>query len=147
MKKLIYGFLLLDVAIFALMLLTGALGAEVNEKVVDFERAIENNQGTLIDIRTPEEFEWERIEGALNIDWKNDNFKKEVSKFDKDETLLFYCRSGARAGRARRMLKKMGYSKIINLGGGILEWKEKGRPTLKSPNYKEGVKSAGEEGC
>lgn len=147
MKKIIYSFLLFDVAVFAIMVFSGALGVEVDERVDDFKSAIENHEGTLVDIRTPEEFEWERIDGSVNIDWKNKNFKEQMAQFDKDEPLLFYCRSGARAGRARRMLRRLGYKKIINLGGGIMKWKEAGLPTVKSPDYKEGAHGTGEEGC
>jgi len=147
MKKLIYGFLLFDVAVFAIMVLTGALGADVNTKAVDFDSAIKANKGILVDVRTPEEFAWERIDGAVNVDWKGNDFEKSMQKFDENEPLLIYCRSGARASRARRKLRKMGFKEILNLDGGILQWKDKGLPTWKSPDYKEGGHGGGEEGC
>ncbi len=147
MKKLIYGFLIADVLIFAFLSMTGAIGANIDAKVPEFKKAIDNKTGILVDVRTPEEYEWERIAGATNIDWKGDDFEKRIQQLDKDKTILIYCRSGARASRARRRMKQLGFKNVINLGGGILRWKKEGMPTKKSPNYREDAHAGGEEGC
>jgi len=147
MKKLIYGFLIADVLIFAFLSLTGAIGSNIDAKVSDFNQAIADKAGVLVDVRTPEEYDWERIDGAINIDWKSDDFANKIQELDKKKPVLIYCRSGARASRARRRMKQLGFSNVINLGGGILKWKKEGMPTKKSPDYREDAHAGGEEGC
>lgn len=146
MKKLITSFLVFDVAILALLFFGGFIGNNLDVKVPEYELAIKNNKGILVDVRTPEEYGMEWIDGAINIDWKNESFKNEIQKLDKNEPVLIYCRSGARAGNAKRMMQKLGFKKVLNLKGGIKKWKSKGMTTKKGSNYSESH-SAGEEGC
>lgn len=41
----------------------------------------------------------------------------------KDKEVIVYCRSGARSGAAKITLTGMGFSKVRNMLGGVLEWK------------------------
>ena len=111
--------------------------------VKNFNNAILANVGTLIDIRTPKEYEEYHIPGAINIDYKNDNFKNEFAKLNKDMPVLIYCRSGGRSERATKMLDKLGY-KVYNLDKGILKWKDKG---MKIVGKNTKAHDTGEEGC
>ena len=40
----------------------------------------------------------------------------------KDEEIVIHCRSGARSGSAKVTLTQMGFTRVRNLLGGILEW-------------------------
>ncbi len=111
--------------------------------VENFNNAIQGQVGKLIDIRTPKEYEAYHIPGAINIDYKNDNFKEEMAKVGKDVPVLIYCRSGGRSGRATNMLSKEGYD-VYNLDKGILKWKEENMP-IQGKNTK--AQDGGEEGC
>ncbi len=71
----------------------------------------------LIDNRTPEEFAFEHVEGALNIDLYSTELNAELSKLDKTKTYKVYCRSGNRSGQVMRIMKNMGFSDVENLGG------------------------------
>ena len=146
MKKLITSFLVFDVAILALLFFGGFIGNNLDVKVPEYEEAIKSNKGVLVDVRTPEEYSQEWIDGAINIDWKNENFKNEIQKLDKNKPVLIYCRSGARAGMAKRMMQKLGFKEVLNLKGGIRKWKDKGKPTKKGANY-SADHVGGEEGC
>lgn len=71
----------------------------------------------LVDVRTPNEFTSGHVEGSINIPLgliagADDQFPK-----DKNETIFVYCLSGARSGSARSILKKKGYTSVLNLGG------------------------------
>lgn len=44
-------------------------------------------------------------------------------RLSKDSTILVYCRSGRRSMNAAGILTRLGY-KVINLKGGIIEWKK-----------------------
>ena len=69
----------------------------------------------LIDVRSADEFAQEHIAGAYLLP------VQEIAAIsaqvpDKNEAIYLYCRSGARAERARQTLQAMGYSQVHNLG-------------------------------
>lgn len=71
----------------------------------------------LIDVRTKEEFEAAHLEKALNI--PVDVIDKQIEKVrsDKEKEILVYCRSGRRSSAAKQTLLKMGYKRVVNIGG------------------------------
>ena len=83
----------------------------------------------LIDVRTAQEFTSGAIKGAVNIDYSNSNFLKNIQAFDKDEPIYLYCRSGRRSASAAKQLKEAGFTKIFDLQGGILAWQNENYAT------------------
>lgn len=47
-----------------------------------------------IDIRTSEEFSEGTIPHALNIDYYAEDFNEKIKKFDKNQKLIIFCKSG-----------------------------------------------------
>lgn len=88
-----------------------------------FELHIKDNH--LIDVRTPEEVDQGIIEGAITINYYDDDF---VQQFDslfgdnKSQELYLYCRSGGRSLKALNALKQYGFSNVHHLEGGIKSW-------------------------
>lgn len=76
----------------------------------------------IIDVRTPTEFDEGHIEKAINVDYKGANFIENISAFDKSKTLLIYCRSGNRSGKASIIMDSLGFTKIYDLEGGFMNW-------------------------
>lgn len=70
----------------------------------------------LIDVRTKEEFDEEAVPGAVNIDI-SDMVEGRLPEVSKDTEIGLYCRSGGRAGRAKTLLIKNGFTNVTNLGG------------------------------
>lgn len=71
----------------------------------------------LIDVRTEEEFADGHIDGALNIAWdKTDELIAAIGE-DRQREVVFYCRSGNRAGKAKAVLEDKGYNHIFNATG------------------------------
>lgn len=93
--------------------------------VQEFKSLIDSksDQGLILDLRTEEEFLLGHIKGATLIDFYKDSFQEELSRLDKEKTYYIYCRSGGRSGRALNMMKKLGFTSVYNLDGGILRWK------------------------
>jgi thioredoxin len=87
----------------------------------------------IIDVRTPEEFESEHIDKAVNADWLNPNFVANASKFDKSKPVFVYCKSGGRSSKASSQLAELGFKNIYELQGGILKWNAAG---LSKPSHK-----------
>lgn len=70
----------------------------------------------LIDVRTPEEFMYGSINGAINIPL--DEMRNRISELPKDRALYLFCQVGLRGYIAQRILFAKGYSEVYNLSGG-----------------------------
>ncbi|XWJ89982.1 thiosulfate sulfurtransferase PspE [Phytobacter ursingii] len=69
-----------------------------------------------IDVRIPEQYQREHIQGALNIPL-SDIQAGTFSPLAKEDTLYLYCNSGRQATLAQDALQQMGYQHVINMGG------------------------------
>ena len=58
------------------------------------------NGALLVDVRSQEEFEAGHIEGAVNIEWDNTDALVAAIGMKRDRPVVFYCRSGNRAGKS-----------------------------------------------
>lgn len=123
--------------IIMVMCAVQASGSSHNDSIVSvsvpvFEKEMKSDSVQLLDVRTPEEYAEGHINGAININVQSDKFREmAVKKLSKDSTVLVYCRSGKRSLTAAEILSKLGY-KVVNLKGGIIDWKENGRPLVDS---------------
>jgi len=89
---------------------------------MEFKNQIVNNV-QLIDVRTSEEFNAGHIEGAINIDFKNEEvFYQSFQRLDKKNPVYVYCRSGNRSKKSADKLLEMGFSKVYDLKGGYIDW-------------------------
>ena len=89
-----------------------------------YEESIKIGAVQLIDVRTPEEFREGHIDGAVNIDLFSDDFSGAFAKFNKNQPVYIYCRSGNRSQKAAVKLSEMGFQTIIDLRGGFKAWTE-----------------------
>ena len=94
-----------------------------------FESRI-NSEAIIVDVRTQQEFHTGYIEGAVNIDYKADNFSERIDTLDRSRNYLLYCASGARSSRASDMMKGKGFKSITTLEGGIEAWAAAGKPVI-----------------
>jgi phage shock protein E len=73
-------------------------------------------KGTVIDVRTPEEFSRGHYPNAINIPL--DNVQQRISEFiEMPKPIVAYCRTGNRSGTAVSILKQNGINDAINAGG------------------------------
>ncbi len=77
---------------------------------------------TIIDIRTPREYGSGHIEGAININLFDKDFLNQLSKYDKEQPIFIYCRSGNRTSTASKKMANFGFKQIYDLQGGIKNW-------------------------
>lgn len=74
---------------------------------MDIRKIIQNNQGTLVDVRTPGEFSMGNVTNSINIPVQN--IMDEMDKLKKLPTpIVLFCASGARSGHATEILKHEG---------------------------------------
>lgn len=95
-----------------------------------FQSEISGKKVQLVDVRTPAEFKLGHIENASNINVKSNDFLTKMTKFNKDEPVYVYCRSGGRSMRAANILKAEGFN-VVNLNGGFMGWERSGFKTVK----------------
>lgn len=84
----------------------------------------------LVDVRTVEEFESGKIEGAVNLVYQK-NFSERIAELDKSKPVLVYCQTGGRSAKCAEILKKAGFKKIYDLEGGLTQWARAGNKILK----------------
>ena len=96
-----------------------------------FKAGIENGSYDLvIDVRRQDEWDSGHIPTAVHIPnetFEDDPFWTDVVLRDSSaETIVVYCRSGARAGAAIEKLKTMGYDGTLLNGMGVSQWNNAG---------------------
>ena len=78
---------------------------------------IEAGTHTIIDVRTPAEYEQAHIVGALNIDVEAPDFGDRIAELDPDEPYLLYCRTGRRSDLAAQQMAAAGFTDITDAAG------------------------------
>jgi rhodanese-related sulfurtransferase len=85
----------------------------------------------VLDVRTPREFASGHLENAVLIPIQN--LARRIGELEahKDQPVFVYCRTGNRSTVAAQMLIKAGFTEIVNLRRGIVEWTREGLPVVK----------------
>jgi|LFRM01.1.fsa_nt_gb rhodanese-related sulfurtransferase len=92
-------------------------------KPSEFRELISENTIQLVDVRTSEEYNQRKIEGAQLIDIYDPTFEEIIDNtLDASIPVAVYCHSGVRSMSAARLLAKKGFT-VYNLRGGMLFWK------------------------
>ena len=71
----------------------------------------------LVDVRNPAEYNGGHIPGSINFAMSRILQEAEEAFPDKAQPLYVYCQSGARSGRAGKLLDLLGYESVTDLGG------------------------------
>ncbi len=74
----------------------------------------------LIDVREPHEYDIAKIEGSILIplsDWEAG-----IEKIDKNADIVVHCKMGGRSANAQGWMLENGYTKVLNMTGGITAW-------------------------
>ncbi len=74
-----------------------------------------NKTGSIIDVRTAEEFLEGHLDGAINIPIEQTMQRLQDFR-SMPKPIIAYCRSGARSGIVTSLLKQNGISEVINGG-------------------------------
>ena len=93
---------------------------------------IQDNDYTLVDVRTTEEYESGHIQNAINIDFYSESFEKEILLLSKSSSIILYCRTQNRSTKTANFLKENGYMDISIIEGGINSWVKNGNDLVYS---------------
>src|SRR5438094_9131783 len=85
----------------------------------------------LVDVREPNEYQINRIPGTVLIPLGD--IPKRSNELDPDAEIVVHCKMGGRSAKAADFLRSVGFKKVLNLKGGILDWIDNVDPT--QPKY------------
>ena len=88
-------------------------GPDINEGIKQYQA---DERGVLIDAREANEYADGHIGGSINLPLSR--FMEAETMFeDKSVPIYVYCHSGARSKRMAAGLTKLGFKKVVNIGG------------------------------
>ena len=122
------------VAASLLVFVAGVFAADLPVTPVDAAAAaalVSEKKVTVLDVRTPEEFAKGHIQGAKNVDLLDDTFEAGLSGLDKNKAYLVHCASGGRSTRSLEVFKKLGFTKVYHLEGGLRAWTSANQPVVE----------------
>jgi len=103
-------------------------------------RELENGEVVLVDLREPAELaEQGVIPGAIHAPRGMLEFYADPAsayhrkEFQPGARTILYCASGGRSALACDTLRGLGYDDLAHLDGGLMAWKEAGKPTQRQP--------------
>jgi sulfur-carrier protein adenylyltransferase/sulfurtransferase len=81
----------------------------------------------LIDVREPDEFVGElgHLPGAISVPMAT--LADASASWKKDDEYLLICRSGGRSGVSAQAMVRAGFTRVVNLSGGMLAWNAAGK--------------------
>jgi adenylyltransferase/sulfurtransferase len=85
----------------------------------------------IVDVREPNEYQINRIPGSVLIPLGD--VPQRYRELNPDDELVVHCKMGGRSAKAADFLRSVGFKKVLNLKGGILDWIDKVDPS--QPKY------------
>lgn len=131
---------ILALAASALLVMAALLAGCVREdaRLLEPQAAFEligqnrdRNDFLILDVRTPGEFRQGYIAGAVLLDYYRPDFRERFASLDRDTTILTYCHSGSRSSSVLALAEKLGFKRVFDLRGGIVNWKRAGLPLVR----------------
>lgn len=82
----------------------------------------------ILDVREPWEYKIAQIGGKLI---PQNEVPQRLAEIDREREVIVQCHSGIRSQRVAEFLKQQGYSKVVNLAGGITAWANEIDPKMQ----------------
>jgi len=83
----------------------------------------------LVDVRSKGEFSGGHLPKAINIPLNE--LSKRSGEIAKDKPVVVVCASGNRSRSGAKILSNAGFSNVLNLKGGTVQWAMRGLPIKK----------------
>lgn len=93
---------------------------------------INTRNALLLDVREPKEYENAKLPQAVHIPLSQLLSRGSELAKHKERPIIAYCARGARSRMAGSILRKLGFSEIYNLHGGLQAWRDSGLPLEKA---------------
>lgn len=96
-----------------------------------------NDNGQVIDIRSPDEFAQGHIAGARNLTPDQMDANADRLEALKGKRLIIACQTGMQCSRVVADLRRKGYGDVFALKGGIAAWQQDGMPLVSGKRSKK----------
>jgi adenylyltransferase/sulfurtransferase len=97
--------------------------------VKELKRRIDAGEDIFVlDVREPFEYQIANIGGKLI---PQNDVPQRLAEIDRDREIVVQCKSGVRSQRIAEFLLQNGYTKVVNLAGGILAWADEIDPKMQ----------------
>jgi rhodanese-related sulfurtransferase len=128
-------YLFLGAAVSGMLLLwpilTKGIGGSAQVSTAEAVSLMNRNKAVLIDVSEPAEYAAGHAKGTKNAPLGQLEASTALPK-NKALPLVVICPTGARAGRAVPILKKLGFEHVVVLSGGFAAWRTASLPVEKS---------------
>jgi adenylyltransferase/sulfurtransferase len=123
----------------------GAISEEAAEAAVDATISVRTladwltardrgeREFVLVDVREPNEYEINRIPGAVLIPKGEFLTGDALEKLPSDRQIVLHCKTGQRSAEALAVVKGAGYADAVHVGGGVAAWVNQIDPS--QPSY------------
>jgi len=97
--------------------------------VAEVKRRIDAGEAFhLVDVREQDEYAAGHLPGALHLSKGVIERDIEKNMADPEAVIVCYCGGGSRSALAAESLRRMGYTSVISMAGGMRDWKAAGYP-------------------
>jgi rhodanese-related sulfurtransferase len=90
-----------------------------------------NQNALVLDLRPAEAFATGHLAGARNLPPEQLPQAGETLKKYKEKPVVVYCDTGSQSGSAARKLAEQGFTKAVNLRGGLAAWRAENLPVTR----------------
>ena len=123
---------------FAILAVVLVIGYELRQRQTDFAAVspqdairLMNQHALLLDLRPAEAFATGHLAGARNIPSHEILTAGDTLKKYKEKPVVVYDESGSLGASAARQLAAQGFTKAVNLRGGVAAWRTENLPLTK----------------
>ena len=110
----------------------GAAVSDWETTSVDLKKRLDaGDEVFILDVREPNEYQICKIPGSVLIPLGE--LPRRYAELPKDKDIVAHCKMGGRSAKATEFLQSVGFKRVKNLKGGILDWIDKVDPS--QPKY------------
>ncbi|GAE95301.1 rhodanese-like domain protein [Gracilibacillus boraciitolerans JCM 21714] len=92
-----------------------------NISTAELKTELQDKNKQFVDVRTPVEFQRNKIKEFKNIPLHT-IAKSATDQLARDKEVVVICQSGMRSQKAAKVLKKLGFTNVTNVKGGMSAW-------------------------
>lgn len=102
-----------------------------NANAAQTVQLINRENGVVVDVREPQEFQSGHIPNAINLPLSSLKTRTQDLERHKSKPIVMACRSGQRSVKGAIILRQQGFPVVYTLAGGLQAWERDSLPVEK----------------
>lgn len=103
------------VMLLVIVTMTWACNSQTQKPTSSNTKEMKTSKEIIVDVRTPEEWQFDG-HAECSVNYPLDQLQDKINELKAYDHVVLVCRSGGRAGSAKRMLEAAGIKNVENLG-------------------------------